>query len=229
LQNRTLPIGAASHAARRKRGAPVRKRTRRSRDVILNRIVQAAAVEFKRCGYAGTTTAAIARKAQVTEAQLFRYFESKSYLFRETIFKPLDQHFLKFVNKHMPNFNEAASVREMTRRYTLELQRFIGEHAEVLKSVVVAQRHDPATLQGAAEIDSLRAYFDRCASITSERIKVRPRIDPRLTVRVSFVAVLGCVLFKDWIFPSRLANEQEITAAIGDFVMGGVAASSSKG
>ena len=116
----------------------------------------------------------------------------------------------------------------MTRRYTMELQRFIGEHAEVLKSLMVAQRHDPATLQGAGQIDSLRAYFDRCASITSGRIKVKPRVDPRLTVRVSFVAVLGCVLFRDWIFPSRLASEQQIAAAIGDFVMGGVAASSSK-
>ena len=213
----------------REHRAPAAKRKRRSRDVILNRIVRAASAEFKRRGYSGTTTAAIARKAQVTEAQLFRYFQSKSNLFRETIFKPLDRHFLKFVNRHVPDFNEAASVREMTRRYTSELQRFISKHADVLRSLMVAQRYDPATLQAAAQIDSLRTYFDRCAAITSARIRVKPKVDPKLTVRVSFVVVLGCVLFRRWIFPSGLASEREIAAAIGDFVMGGVAESSSKG
>ena len=94
---------------------------------------------------------------------------------------------------------------------------------------MAAQRYDPATLQSAAQIDSLRTYFDRCAAITAARIHVKPRVDPKLTVRVSFVVVLGCVLFRHWIFPSGLASEREIATAIGDFVMGGVAESSSNG
>ena len=41
-------------------------------------------------------------------------------------------------------------------------------------------------------------------------------------VRVSFVAVLACILFKEWIFPSGIADEGEISAAINNFVMDGI-------
>jgi hypothetical protein len=42
--------------------------------------------------------------------------------------------------------------------------------------------------------------------------------------RVSFAAVLACVMFKDWIFPPGLASEEEIRAAINDFVREGIGA-----
>jgi len=203
----------------------VPRRERRSRSEILNRIVRAASAEFARHGFTGTTTAVIARKADVTEAQLFRYFGSKLDLFRETIFKPLDGHFLKFINENLVDVGEAASIREITHRYTSELQRFIGEHRDALASLVFAQTYSPAPAQGKNEIRSLNAYFDHCAAVTSARMKGKPRIDPKLMVRVSFVSVLGCVMFKDWIFPPDLAREAEITAAVSNFVLGGVVAS----
>ena len=43
-------------------------------------------------------------------------------------------------------------------------------------------------------------------------------------VRVSFAAVLGCTLFKDWILPAGLASEQKISAAVKAFVMDGITA-----
>jgi AcrR family transcriptional regulator len=74
----------------RKGTAPAARRKRRSPGELNARILKAAAAEFRRAGYIGATTAAIAQKADVTEAQLFRYFGSKSNLFREAIFRPLD-------------------------------------------------------------------------------------------------------------------------------------------
>src|SRR5215470_7952115 len=112
---------ASARAAGRRRHTRVAKRTRRTRDDILNRIVQAASEEFKRSGFAGATTAAIARKADVTEAQLFRYFGSKANLFRETIFKPVDQHLVSFTNRHLPEIRRAGSLVEMINLYTTEL------------------------------------------------------------------------------------------------------------
>jgi hypothetical protein len=35
------------------------------------------------------------------------------------------------------------------------------------------------------------------------------------------------VIFKDWLFPEGLASQDEISAAIGDFVMDGVNANAS--
>ncbi len=189
----------------------------------MNRIVKAAGEEFKRCGFAGTTTAAVARTADVTEAQLFRYFGSKSNLFRETIFKPIDQHFLGFVNKHVPDGRKVAS-KGLTHLYVSELQSFISEHSEMLTSLVVAQAYDKGTSHGVGEIDSLRTYFEHGAANLATWMRDKPKVDPKLMVRVSFVAVLACIMFKDWIFPRGLATDKQIEAAINDFVVEGIGA-----
>ena len=211
---------AVGSLATPRRGRPrAEKRTRRSRDDIMNRIVQAAREEFQRGGFTGATTAAIARKAEVTEAQLFRYFGSKSTLFRETIFKPIDQHFVQFLSQHMPEIRESASVAAMTDLYATELQRFIRENSGVLASLVVAQTYETGTAHPA--IGSLHTYFDRCAALMGQRLKGRTKIDPRLTVRVIFGAVLASVMFKDWIFPTGLATDEDITAAVNDFIKEG--------
>src|SRR5262245_25307027 len=112
VQQKNLRVAARSQAATRRRRSRVTKRTRRTSDDVTNRIVAAARRQFERAGFDGTTTAAIARKAQVTEAQLFRCFGSKSNLFRETIFKPLERQLLSFVNRHMPDPQRPAEYRE---------------------------------------------------------------------------------------------------------------------
>ena len=207
-----------------KKRPPAAKRKRRSADDILNRIVRAAGEEFKRCGYAGTTTAAIARRADVTEAQLFRYFASKSNLFRETVFKPIDQHFLNFVNAHMRTDPKQFFGRKMSRLYTSELQHFIGENSKMLTSLVVAQTYQAGTAHGVAKIDSLGTYFEHGASMMARRLKKKPKIDPRLLVRLAFVSVLASIMFKDWIFPPGMARDEELEAAINDFILAGIRA-----
>src|SRR5215471_9089598 len=131
---KSKPSAPSARIAGRRRHNRAAKRTRRTRDDILSRIVQAAREEFKRSGFAGATTAAIARKADVTEAQLFRYFGSKSNLFRETIFKPVDQHFMSFTNQHLPEIRKAGNLVEMINLYTAELHRFIRENSGLLAS-----------------------------------------------------------------------------------------------
>ena len=150
----------------------------------------------------------------------------KSNLLRETIFKPLDAHFQIFVDKYLSDGGGAANIRQITHRYTAELQRFIREHSDALTSLVFAQIYNPATARRGNEIKSLSAYFDRCAAITRAKMKAQPRIDPKLMVRISFIAVLGCSMFKDWIFPASVASDADITAAVSDFVLGGVTANS---
>ena len=63
----------------------------------------------------------------------------------------------------------------------------------------------------------------------AQRLDKKPRVDPKLMVRVSFAAMLACVMFKDWIFPRGLATADEISAAIRDFVMDGINANSQLG
>ncbi|HZO52401.1 MAG TPA: TetR/AcrR family transcriptional regulator [Bryobacteraceae bacterium] len=228
MQKKKVLKALAPAKAKRKRRTPAPRRQRRSTDDVLNRIVTAAAEEFRRSGFAGTTTAAIARRADVTEAQLFRHFRSKSNVFQETIFKPIEQHFLAFTEKYHPARGEAPS-RELSNLYTRELQHFIRDHAATLTSLVVAQAYDRDAAHGVSEIDSLGTYFDRGAAMMAARLKGKAKVDPRLLVRVTFASVLGSIMFGDWLFPPGLASDEEIADAINEFVLAGSAVNSAKG
>ncbi len=207
-------------------GSRPKRRTRRSPEDLTNRIIQAAAEEFKRVGYAGATTAANARKAGVTEAQLFRYFGSKSNLFRESIFKPLDEHLLHFTKEHLPDAANNPDFKGNAALYMGELQRFIVENRHMITSLVVAQTYETEAGQGVGAIGSLEKYFDRGAAIMKSQGGQNLKVDPKLMVRVSFAAVLACVMFWDWIFPPSLASDEEIKSAIHDFVLEGISANS---
>ncbi len=188
----------------------------------MDRLITAASEEFKRCGFASATTAAIADIADVTEAQLFRYFGSKADLFREAIFKPLDRHFHEFHSAHVVDAAQAEPVRDNTNQYITELHQLISDHSKMLMSLLVAQTYTPDSAHG--DIDSLQKYFERGAALMTSRVD-NPKVDPKLMVRVSFAAVLGCVVFKDWIFPAGLAGKNKIRRAIIDFVIDGISAS----
>lgn len=215
--------------AHRPNGSQNSRRKRRSPEEIMDRLLQAAEEEFKRNGFAGATTAAIARRADVTEAQLFRYFATKADLFREAIFKPLNQHFLEFNARHLADADKVQGFREMARLFITEQLQFLSNHSQMFMSLVVAEAYAPESTQGVGEIDSLRTYFERGAAMMSARVEKDPKVDPKLMVRVSFAAILACVIFKDWIFPKGMASRKEISAAITDFVIDGLSANTDQG
>ena len=196
------------------------RRRRRTSEEIMDRLLRAAEEEFEAFGYAGATTAAIARRAEVTEAQLFRCFRSKAALFREAIFKPLDRHFMEFNARHLGSAHGARRDREIARLYITELQQFIARHRGMLIPMVMARTYARGAAEEVAEIASLRAYFDRGAALLAE--DGAPATDARLIVRVSFAAVLANVMFKDWLFPAGLASDVEIQESVIDFVIQGL-------
>ena len=200
-----------------KTATPVVRR-RRSRQDIRSRILQAASTQFSRYGFSRATTASIARHARVTEAQIFRHFGSKSALFREAIFKPLDQHLLRFLVAQATQDPKKAGIK----LYTEELQRFVTEHSEMFTSLLMAQKYDADSAGEVGDINSLSAYFEHGAASMKQLMSARPRLDPKLMVRVSFAAVLGCVTFRDWVFPPGVATPKEVTAAITEFIFQGV-------
>lgn len=205
------------------------RRKRRSPDEISSLILDAAAREFEENGYSGATTAAIARRADVTEAQIFRLFSSKAELFREAIFQPLNRHFSEFHARNLSDTNEAGTSRELARRYINELQDFMGEHSRMLMSLIVASAYEQQTPEALTDIEGLRAYFEKGAETMTRRTGGKAKVPPDLMVRVSFAAVLACVMFKDWLFPPGLASEEAIREAIIDFTIDGIRANNLSG
>jgi len=207
-----------------KQKAMPQRRRRRSSEEVADRILDAAVEEFEQSGYTGATTAAIARRAEVTEAQIFRFYESKQALFRAAIFTPLNRHFAEFHAANTVPPGDSGSMREMARRYISELQDFMEQHSRMLMSLIVASAYSPESTDGVGELEGLRAYFDQGTAVMSERVGGKAKVDPRLMVRVSFAAVLANLMFKDWLFPKGLAGDEAIREAIIDFVIDGIRA-----
>lgn len=200
------------------------RRKRRSPAEIMERLTDAAAREFMSSGFRDATTAAIARRADVTEAQLFRYFDSKAELFRVAIFQPLNRSFADFNARQLANVNLSDNVREQTCRYIADLQQFIAEHAQMLMCLLVAEAYAPDAIEGISDVEALGEYFNRGQTALSHRPDSGSKVDPALMVRVSFAAVLANVLFRNWMFPPGLADDETVEAAVIDFVIEGIGA-----
>lgn len=200
------------------------RRRRRTSEEVADLILDAAAVEFEAGGYSGATTAAIARRAGVTEAQIFRFWPSKQHLFRAAIFKPLNEHFARFHAGHKVPPGDAGSMRDAARVYITELQDFMERHARMLMSLIVASAYSPDTTEGLGDIAGLRDYFAMGQKIMEDRVGTDLPVEAALMVRVSFAAVLANVMFKDWLFPKGLASDAKIRDAVIDFVIDGIRA-----
>lgn len=200
------------------------RRKRRSSEEVADRILDAAAEEFEIAGYAGATTAAIARRAEVTEAQIFRFYGSKQELFRAAIFKPLNRHLVAFHEANQVPVGDMRTMRDMARRYIGELQDFMAQHSRMFMSLIVATAYSPEATNPVSEMEGLRAYFEQGAKVMTSRIGDSAPVDPKLMVRVSFVAVLASLMFKDWLFPAGMASDEEIREAIAEFVIDGIMA-----
>jgi AcrR family transcriptional regulator len=222
-QSEPLRKAASEPAAR-----PSRRKRRSARE-IRDLILEAAAREFEENGFSGATTAAIAQRAEVTEAQIFRLFATKADLFRAAIFQPLNRHFADFQARYRGGPPPGESTRDLARRYIDELQEFMAEHSGMLMSLIVANAYSPGAAQRIGEIDGLIDYFEQGRATMAERTMGKAAVPPELMVRVSFAAVLACVMFKDWLFPPGIASDAEIRKAIADFTIDGISANAQPG
>lgn len=212
------------HLAKQAQNAGQSRRRRRSTEEVADRILEAAAEEFELSGYSGATTAAIARRAQVTEAQIFRFHASKQDLFRAAIFTPLNRHFADFQARNDPDQPGQHSAYELAHKYIRELQDFMAGHSRMFMSLIVASAYSPDSTDSVAELEGLQAYFEQGKAMMRARVSETPRVSPELMVRVSFAAVLANLMFRDWLFPPGMASEEEIRDAIAAFVIEGIEA-----
>ena len=198
-----------------------KRRKRRSTHEIIDRIIDAAFLEFGESGYSSSTTAGIARRADVAEALIFTHFGSKANLFRKAVFKPLDDHFSKFIATHTaPEADEAEQIKE-TRAFVSDLVSFVRRHSGMFKSLVVNEAYAKDG-DGSSGLDGLQDYFDKMSDLDENRFPKQHNIPPRLISRISFASILGCILFHDWLFPHGVAKDQEIHDALCDFIMEGL-------
>jgi len=215
-------VAVKRRAAAQPRRAAAARRRRRTTGEIIDRMIDAAIEEFEANGYAGATTAAIARRAGVVEALLFKHFGTKANLFQKAIFKPLDAHFAAF-HAAQPRGGESLQERlEAGRRYVGEMQQFIADHSRMFLSLVVNQAYRAAGIGSVAQMNALEAYFDKMARMARARMRRRSGVNPELVTRLTFATILASVVFRDWLIPRNVASDAEIRKAVVDFVIAGV-------
>jgi AcrR family transcriptional regulator len=114
--------------------SPPRKgrRPRRSGAQRQAEILAAARQEFIRSGYAGTSVRDIARVADVNEAMLYRFFESKDDLFEAAVAEPLEE---AVVAAFAPAA-KGATVLEVSEAFVANLLRTMEEIAPLLTVVL---------------------------------------------------------------------------------------------
>jgi len=106
-------------------------------------IVAAAREEFARTGFAGTKVRAIADRAGVNDAMLYRHFASKDDLFEAAVAEPIRAAVTAIVERpwpEQPPGTGTAIVRERTVIFLADLLRAMDEIAPLLGVVLFADR-----------------------------------------------------------------------------------------
>lgn len=202
--------------------APMTKRRkRRSPEEIKERLLTATRDEFKKSGYAATT-AAIAQHADVTEGQLYRYFDSKKDLFREAVFKPLNKELADFGARYLADISNMTDRKERARLYITRLQEFINDHSELLMALAVAKPYQGEGTLHVSELGSLFSFFDLGAVLLESRKSKANPVNAKLMSKIIFATVLSSVMYKDWLFPEYEADSDEIVDAIGEYLIASV-------
>jgi AcrR family transcriptional regulator len=199
---------------------PPAKRSRRRTSYIQLSILDAAADEFSERGYAGATTAAIAKRSDVAENQIFRHFDSKAKLFRKSVFDPLNEKFEAFIFSQMQSAINGEEP-EITERYIRALSRFIAEQKRELLALLRSNAGELGHASDIAKMGALGSFFQIGHAMLTAKPGTGSELNPRVMNRVAFASVLACVMFGDWLFPEDLGRD-EINHVLSEFILHGL-------
>jgi AcrR family transcriptional regulator len=112
--------------------AQTKRRPRRPSTERRAEILEAARREFIRLGYRGATFRKIAEAADVNEAMLFRFFQTKDRLYEEAVAAPLEE----AINHAFAPVADDVEVREISETFVKELLEAMEDIAPMLIAVL---------------------------------------------------------------------------------------------
>ncbi|MBV9509631.1 MAG: helix-turn-helix transcriptional regulator, partial [Caulobacteraceae bacterium] len=178
---------------------------------------------FAERGYANATTRDIASWAGASEVLLFRYFRSKAQLFEEAISEPFDEFMHEMSLQRSQAFSEGADVATAGRMFAEALYRRLLNERQLILSLITTRAYEGGA-GGGERPHGLQHYFAAAQNNLKgmyEREGASPEVDPALSARVAFAAVVACALLEDWLF-ADLAGPDEVAEALGRFVARGL-------
>ncbi len=190
------------------------RRSRRSREEILDLIRNSALQLFADRGFSGTTTQEIARLADVSETLLFRHFGDKASLYDAVVSKP----FLKIMETFRDEQRELAASgasRPNSRRQSGELFDFFEQNREMFSALMLgaaaSDSKEPVPLSGLE--DTFRQAAEAIAEAHDHAGAPLP-FDVDIAVRLTFGMVAAAVLLRPLLFSASNASPEQIRETI---------------
>jgi len=127
-------------------------------------LLRVAASVFAQYGYDGTTTAALAAAAGITEPLLYRHFESKRGLFAAIVEDLLEQLATRWEELFAATDDPVEQVRMATRQYA----RVLGEKPDFYRLLngAILTCQDPAVLE------LIRKYYEKTEQEITRMLKL---------------------------------------------------------
>jgi AcrR family transcriptional regulator len=157
---------------------------------------------FAEKGFRGATTRDIAKRAELTEPMVFRYFGSKAALFEEAAVEPVVAFMDGYVEEWGAREHGSTDAVREVRDFTSRLLDVLDADRELLVAIMAAGQFDPA-LEPAAE--QLQEAFGRIIEMFEGMIETEFTIreletpDRPAFARVLLGLVVAFSLHGDWL------------------------------
>jgi len=115
------------------------KRTRLRAEERREKILEAARKVFLESGFAGARTRRIAEEAGITEALLYRFFPSKSEIFRAAVHEPLERFVEELLATAADIDPDEGDRRDRLRQVNEMLLQFMADSAPFLAVVLLSE------------------------------------------------------------------------------------------
>jgi AcrR family transcriptional regulator len=167
------------------------KRSKRTTEELRRRLLEAAAELFATRGYGGTTTKEIARRAETTEAAIFRVYRSKEELFNAAIMSPFETFMSRYAGEWLPDPTRG-TPEEALREFAEDLYTLVAQHRPVFTAMVT----NGLIGQG------IQPLFDRLEQVSNAiRDEYGLRWDTPIAARAMVAMVATMATLDDVLYP----------------------------
>lgn len=199
--------------------SPAPRRRRRTREDVTQRICEAARALFAERGYAATTTREIARRADVSETLLFRYYGDKAALFGEVVTGPFLQLMEEFIATR-PDAGAMESEKAAARLFTRHVYELF-EGSEGIFRALMAGPSPQGADAGAPTLEGLTLFFEQAVAQAERRFAKAGRVPPidlRIGVRLGLGMIASSVLLRDALFADGAPDRDALINALEHMV-----------
>jgi AcrR family transcriptional regulator len=190
-------------------------------------ILDAAVQVFAEKGYDASRTSDIAKRAEVAEGTIFRYFNTKKDILIGLLFplmvKVLRPMMMRSIERIMEN-KEDRPLEEVVKGIFLDRIQLARKNQSLLKTIAVESIYHPELLKPLQEevlpkiVALVEAFITRY--VEKEELK---DLDPRLITRTVMSMVLGYLVLTS-LFPNifQVSSDEEEAVKMADILLNGI-------